>query len=261
MSFIDDVLDVGSDVWDWATGNSTSAGVARAAALGYMLKEVQASINKSNDANSSESRPYGANGVREAVDPDTENTVPVVYGRAVVRPRVVDAVLTADKKTMWYALVLAEQTGPLLSTNLQTPSQIIIQEIYWNTLRMNFSGDGVTLQSLTSTDGAVSATLGGKIKVYAYSGGSESPVRIGGGAVSDPTPAYEVMPGWTTEHQMNDLVFLIVRVDYDAENKLTGLGDIEVKLRNTMRMPGDVLYDYMTNTRYGAGIPPEEIKS
>jgi len=26
-----------------------------------------------------------------------------------------------------------------------------------------------------------------------------------------------------------------------------------------MDQPGDVLYDYMTNTRYGAGIPVEDI--
>jgi hypothetical protein len=28
-----------------------------------------------------------------------------------------------------------------------------------------------------------------------------------------------------------------------------------------MNKPGDVLYDYMTNERYGAGIPAAEIKT
>jgi hypothetical protein len=32
-------------------------------------------------------------------------------------------------------------------------------------------------------------------------------------------------------------------------------------MKNTMTLPGDVLYDYMTNTRYGAGIPEAEIKT
>jgi hypothetical protein len=32
-------------------------------------------------------------------------------------------------------------------------------------------------------------------------------------------------------------------------------------MNNSMTQPGDVLYDMMTNTRYGAGIAPADIKA
>jgi len=34
-----------------------------------------------------------------------------------------------------------------------------------------------------------------------------------------------------------------------------------VNMSNSMTMPGDVLYDMMTNTTYGAGIAPADIKA
>jgi hypothetical protein len=48
---------------------------------------------------------------------------------------------------------------------------------------------------------------------------------------------------------------------YSSEKNLTRIPTIRVQLTNSMTMPGDVVYDYMTNTRYGAGIDPSEIYS
>jgi hypothetical protein len=53
---------------------------------------------------------------------------------------------------------------------------------------------------------------------------------------------------------MSNLVFVIVRVDYNKDKNITGLGDLTFEIKNSMKLPGDCLYDYMTNTRYGAGI-------
>jgi hypothetical protein len=58
---------------------------------------------------------------------------------------------------------------------------------------------------------------------------------------------------------MNDLIFAVVKVDYNREKNVTGIGDLLFHVDNTMKLPGDVLYDYMTNTRYGAGITATEI--
>jgi hypothetical protein len=58
---------------------------------------------------------------------------------------------------------------------------------------------------------------------------------------------------------MNDLIFALVRVDYNREKNVTGLGDVTFEVSNSMFLPGDVLNDYMTNTRYGAGIASAEI--
>ena len=42
MSFLDDIVDVGSSVWSAITGPGVGSSIARASALGYMLKEVTA---------------------------------------------------------------------------------------------------------------------------------------------------------------------------------------------------------------------------
>ena len=72
---------------------------------------------------------------------------------------------------------------------------------------------------------------------------------------------YDIMPGWDSTYTMPDLVFAIVKVDYNKEKNLTGMPSIQFKMKNTMTLPGDCLYDYMLNTRYGVGLSPEEIKS
>jgi hypothetical protein len=58
---------------------------------------------------------------------------------------------------------------------------------------------------------------------------------------------------------MTNLCFALIRIDYNREKNVTGLGDIKFVIENSMTKPGDCLYDYMTNTRYGAGISAEEI--
>lgn len=265
MSFLDSVVNMASSAWGWATGGSTSAGVARAAALAYMLRQVQKSINKDNDSDTgrSDSDYEGIPsppdpGVREQVDPDTENTIPVIYGQAHVGPRVIDAAMTNNNGTMWYALTICEQTGPHMSTGL--PSKIDFLDVFWNSRKLNFGLDGFTVASMVDADGNVDENPKGLVRVYVYSGGSTSPVRIlGKYGDGNSSPAYNLMPNWTTDHAMSDLVFAIVSVDYSKEKNVTGLGTMEFKIRNSLVMAGDCLYDYMTNSRYGAGIPPEEI--
>jgi 1-deoxy-D-xylulose 5-phosphate reductoisomerase len=59
---------------------------------------------------------------------------------------------------------------------------------------------------------------------------------------------------------MNNLVFAIVEVTYNKTKNVTSLPNMSFAIQNSMTMPGDCLWDYMTNTRYGAGIPASEIK-
>jgi hypothetical protein len=58
---------------------------------------------------------------------------------------------------------------------------------------------------------------------------------------------------------MNELVFALVKVTYNAEKNITNLPDFKFALSNTLTKPGDCLYDFMTNSRYGSGIPASEI--
>jgi hypothetical protein len=73
--------------------------------------------------------------------------------------------------------------------------------------------------------------------------------------------AYTIMPNWTSAWDVSNLAFAIVRIDYNKERGLTGMGNVTFDVSNSMTMPGDVLYDIMTNDKYGAGILPADIKA
>lgn len=254
MSFVDSVIDLGSSALKWATGSSTSAGLARTAALSYMLREVQSSINKDNDARNSNT---GSTSARAQLEPSAENIIPVIYGNAYVGPKVVDAVMESNT-VMWYALALSELTGPVMSTG--QPSALTVDEVYWNNSRVVFKADGFTVSHLLDEEGNSTNAINGLVKFYAYRA-SGTPIRIGGYGNGTLATAWSRMPGWTSAHSMSGTLFVLARVEYHAQNGVTGLGDLRFRVNNTMKMPGDVLFDYMTNTRYGAGIPALEINS
>ena len=256
MSFLDDLSGYASSAGQWLSSSGMGANLAKTALLGIALNQMTKSVNKSNDQ--AEQKPTVSQ-TREQLVPDTENKIPVIYGSAFVRGIITDAYLASDKKTMYYCIALCEKTGTLLSTS--AASQFTIDEVYRNGLKLAFQSDGFTVASGKDDNGETDTKMNGLIKVYPFAGSSANPINITGYSSGNTTAASGIMPHWTANHQMNDLVFLIVRTEYSKENDVTQLGDIVVKVKNTMTLPGDCLYDYMTNTRYGAGIPAEEIYS
>lgn len=257
MSFLDDIIDFGSSVVNFVGSNSLGGSLARTAITGLALNQITKSINKDNANTNATTQTEIDYGVREQVDPNTDNPIPVVYGTAFIGGRVSDAVLTNSNQTMWYCLTVCEKTGILMSSGAN--SQISFDAVYWNQLKVNFQSDGITVASFSDEDGTVVTDPNGLIKMYPFSGGSSSPVNFTGYTSGNGATANSLFPNWTTSHTMNDLVFILVRVDYNKSKNITGLGNLQFKMRNTLTQPGDCLYDYMTNTRYGAGIAPEEI--
>lgn len=252
MSFLDDIVSFGKNLF---SSDSVGGNLAKSALLGYGLKLINDSIRADNEA------PELANttdyGVREQVDPNTDSPIPVVYGQAYIGGYVTDAVLTNDNQTMWYCLTLCEKTGTLLSTG--SDSEIKFQEIFWNTSRIEFNSDGVTAKALVDEDGNRSDSINGQVKVYVYKNGSTNPTNIVGYAQGNTANAYDLFPNWTSNHTMDELVFALIRVDYNATNQVTGLGNVQFRLKNSMKLPGDVLNDYFTNSRYGAGVSSGDI--
>lgn len=262
MSFLDDIIDFGSSALNYLTGNSVGGALARTAITGYVLSQTTESQNKQTELPPQAQTETAIAktidyGVREQVDPNTDTAIPVIYGTAFIGGSVTDAYMTSDNMTMWYCLTICEMTGNMING---TPSQISFQEIYWNGTKVNFQSDAVTVASFVNDDGVVDENPNGLIQIYCFSGNSTLPVGVGYGSPM-PTFAYNLFPEWTNNHMMNDLVFALVKVTYNKEKNIQGLGNIEFKIRNTMTKPGDVINDYLTNTRYGCGIAAEEIYS
>lgn len=262
MSFLDDIVDAGSGLlgsaWSALSGSGVAAGIAKAAALGFLLKQVTDSVNKENSTPSASDTNRPDTGVREQVNPNVNESIPIVYGTAYTGGIITDAEIANSNQTMFYVLTICEKTGTLIDG---TQSQLTFEDIYWDGNRITFQSDGITVASLTDEDGVVNTDVAGLIKFYCFSGNSDDPVVPTGYTNTSLQAAYDIMPNWTASHQMNDLIFAVVRIDYNKDKGTTGLGDVKFKIKNTMTEPGDVLWDYMRNTRYGAGITDEEIYS
>lgn len=251
MSFLDDIVSAGQSVGSWLGGGGIGAAIARTAITGYALNKLTQSINPANT-------PATDPGARQQVEAKTDNSIPIVYGTAYLGGIISDAVLTNSNSSMYFCLTLCEKTG---NTNLGAGAASVITfgDIYRDDMRLIFADDGITVTSAVDRDGKVCTKPANKIKVWCFNNGSSNPVVPQNYTNGSLSPAYSVMPDWTSNHAMTNLVFAIVRVDYDATNDIRSLGTFRFQLKNSMYLPGDCLYDYMTNTRYGAGIPAEGI--
>lgn len=250
MSFLNKVGGLAKQALGFLGGDSIGGSLARTALLGFALNKVLKSANKSNEAPPDP-------GSEITLDPDTEHSVPVLYGNAFMNGKVTDAFLSTDNKTMWLCVTLCEKTGALING---TPSVTSFEELYIDNFRISFQNDGVTVDKIYDDSGNSSDVWSGLIKVYPFNNGSTSPTTFTTESSGNTSNAYDVFPSWSNTDTMNGLVFCLLRFTYNKKQKLTTVGrDIKFKLNNTMTKPGDVMKDYLTNTRYGAGISSGEI--
>lgn len=200
--------------------------------------------------------PRDPNNFRLPISADPTAAIPVVYGSSYVKGLLVDARQGPTGCDMYYALVLCEVTGTVLSTGQQ--SVITVPEVWWGDKRVRFAGNSASVESSYDASGKEVGSINGHVKMWLYTNGSTNPGAFEGSA-NPGTAAWNIMPGWTSNHTMDSLVFAIVYVEYDAPDDVRGLESVVFKVNNTCTLPGDVMYDYMTNTIYGAGIPVEDI--
>jgi hypothetical protein len=259
MSFLNDIVSVGSKLYNSVSSSPLSSSVLKAASIGLLLNQVNKSVNKQNSLPDTARSNQPDRKIREQLSPNSSYSIPVVYGSAYVKGTITDAVLTEDKQSMWYCITICEKTGTLLSNNQD--SVISFNEIWWNNQKLVFEGNGSTVAYGVDANGNINNNISGLIEVYCFNNGSNSrtvPISYSDSRVLG---ASDLIPTWGGNHDMSNLVFCVVKLTYNKEKNVTSLGDMEFKITNSLSMPGDVLYDYLTNNRYGAGIDPADIKS
>lgn len=218
-------------------------------------------------SNRSRPRGGGESGSRIQLPPATDNKLPVVYGKAYVTPVVTDAKLTENQKIMWYVCALAEGTDS---------GSYTFGDIYWNGRKCIF-GDPytakVTALETNSDPVQTDTSVNGWIYIWRFPNGSLSGIDTGGSSaislLSDAVSGGGIpanirwnSPLYTSNGQSADMektAFLVIRLEYNVDANTTGLPPITVELTNSLTKPGQVLYDYMTNTRYGCAIPPSDV--
>ena len=245
-------MDFFSGLWSWATGSSIAAALGRTALLGYASRLLFNSVN--NQPNTTAAPDPG---VRLQLNPSTENQIPVLYGDAFFGGNITDAQISSDYKTMTYCLTLCETTGTKLSDS--AASAYTFKDVYFNKNRVVFQSDGITVDYTLDQAGNQDISYRNLAKVWFY----KESTGIQPNGYSGTTPAsYTVMPGWnSTDYPMTGLVYAIVQITYSKDQNVTSIPDCLFHVVNSMTLPGDVLVDYMTNTRYGAGISSSDIDS
>ncbi len=198
---------------------------------------------------------YQDPGVRIQLPPATNNKIPVVYGSAYTKGTVTDARLSNENKTMTYVLQLCEKTDTGTFT---------VGDIFWNDSKLVFGTGADSHKVVSSIDqggkGTTSTNYAGLIRVRVYAGDTNSgsqifPTQASGSVINAKT----ILGESDVNYMLNQLVFAVVQIDYSSEKGITGLSQMTFQINNSLNNPGRVWYDYMTNTRYGAGIPVSQI--
>ena len=181
--------------------------------------------------------------------PATNNKLPILYGQAFTSGPIFDAAISNSNKTMTYCIALSEET----QTGTFSCSQV-----FMNDVELIFSGNTVT--SHRDPNQSTATSYAGNVRVNVYQGGSAgSDVIFPTSGTGSSTAATAIVPHWGVNHTANAMVFAVLQIDYDAENGLAGLPQMTFKMNNTLNNPGEVLHDYLTSDRYGAGLTTAQI--
>ena len=185
-------------------------------------------------------------GVKIQLAPSTDNKIGIAYGRNFMSGPITDVAISNSNDTMNYCITLSERV---------VGGTYTVNEIFRDTSTLNFASGNASVASQTNPNSTNVSTIAGKIRCRVYAGGTAASNQIFPSSGTQ-VAATTMMPHWTntTNYSMEELVFAMVQVDYDAENGLTGLGGMTFDITNSVSNPGDVLIDYMNNTRYGAGL-------
>ena len=253
MSFLSNLFDIGKSVLGVFSGNSIGSQLARAAGSAFVLSQVSKSVNKSNNT-----APTIDPGVRLQTPADTNYRVPVVYGTAQLSGAMTAVEMANNNKDLYVVYTLCERTGIKLSDSTQ--SVISFDAVYINDQVATFKADGITVDYTTDRNGVQDISLRDLVQIRCYNNGSANNV-FPTGASGTPQTAYDFIPLWTSTDTMDLTVFAAIKMSYNKDKGLTKIPTFRFKLTNTMTMPGDCVLDYMTNSRYGAGIDPAEIYS
>lgn len=181
-----------------------------------------------------------ATSTKVTVTPSTDNRIPVLYGTSYVPGMIIDARISNDSQTMYYIYALSEITGS---------GSVSVDEVWMGEQRLNFTGNQHEVVSATNADGTTDTHPAGYIDVWVF---RERTTPIFG---ANTGTTESIVPGLTTDNKYGGLYVAIVKVKYNATLGYTSMPQMTFKMTNTLSNPGAVWYDFMTNTRYGAGIP------
>ena len=193
-------------------------------------------------------------GTNLQVSPATNNKLPVVYGTTYIGGTITDLSITSNNQDLYYVMSICEVTGGA------TPDTISFGDIYFGGKLCIFDGSDLTkvVGLKDQSTGTVDNTVSGHLYINLYSNGSNSPVNSSQSAISV-MQSSGLTYTWDNTKLMSNCAFAIVHLNYNQNANITSIQQTQFKITNSRTNTGDVLYDYLTNTRYGAAIPASQI--
>jgi hypothetical protein len=210
-------------------------------------------------------------GVRQQVPPSAVNAIPVVYGDAYMGGTFVDAVLSENQKAMYYVLAISS-ISPDGQFTFDTT------DMYYGDRRIVFdSTDPAKVVKLIDEAENEDTKINGYLWIGLYTSTQAGAISSSNGwfapnVVMGPTTpftAYPIAPAqqWPSSgRQMNGTAFAIVTLIYSRDAETTQLSPITFKVKQALNgtgvaKPGDVWYDYITNSVYGGAVDPAFVDS
>lgn len=195
-------------------------------------------------------------GNEQQVPPATDNKLPVIYGSAYLGGTITDLSISSDNQQIYYVLSICEVT----STNSgQTPDTITFGDIYYGGKRVVFQSNGYTVAKLVDeSTGAEDTSVNGRIEIFLYRNGSNTPTNSSQSAISVMQTA-GLTYTWDSSKLMSNCAFAIIHLSYSQSAGIRGIEQTKFEITNSRRNTGDCIYDYLINTRYGCSIPSSQI--
>jgi hypothetical protein len=198
-------------------------------------------------------------GNRQQIPPATDNKIPVVYGTAWVGGAIVDLSITSDNQKLYYCLALSEVTN---TNQGQTADTITFGTIYYGGKRVVFdpTEQFKVIKLVDESTGIEDTSIAGKINIYLYSNGSNSPTNSSQSAISLMNSA-GLTYVWANSKLFTNCAFAIVQLTYSQTANIRGIEQTKFQVTNSRNSAGDCIQDYLINTRYGAALPLAQINT
>jgi hypothetical protein len=191
-------------------------------------------------------------GNKATVPPASDNKLPVIYGSSYIGGSIIDMSITQDNQYMYYVIALSEVTN---TETGGTPDTFSFGNIYYGGKKVIF--DGTDLSKVVAlrdeSTNLDDTTVNGKIRIYLYNNGVNSPVNSSLSALQVMNQSGLVYT-WNSSKQMTNCVFAIVRLQYSVTANIRGLDSIRFQITNSRYKPGDCFLDYFLSSRYGAAL-------
>lgn len=203
------------------------------------------------------------NGVRQQIPPATVNSLPIMYGDAYLGGVFVDAALSQDQKVMYYVLALS---------NISPNGQFSYDQtkFYYGDRLVAFDAtDRTKVISLTDGLGNVSTLIKNNLYISLYTSsntgvitstnGASAPSVVMSYSATDKKTVPAALAWASSNRQMNNIAFAIVKLVYNADEGITGLLPITFHCSHYLNSTGaakagDVWADYLRNVEYGGAV-------